>query len=128
MSIELTNKRHHRIRDFVLYIAISLTIIAVIAALLVHGADWDKVSKWLMFLFFTGVVFGYCISQCRSLWNRALFWMFLSCSLLLHSAIIWAIFTRVDHPKPVWMGIGVLELALLLSVAKWLIPSTPSPR
>jgi len=53
MNIELDKKRTHRIRDYVLYLAISFAVVGLILFVGLSHGDHDKFMKWLFFSFYT---------------------------------------------------------------------------
>ena len=53
MNIELDKKRTHRIRDYVLYLAISFAVVGLILLAGLSHRDHDKFMKWLFFSFYT---------------------------------------------------------------------------
>jgi len=127
VPIEVTTNRKHRVRDFILYIAISLAVIGAIFVVALSSVDRNLASKWAFFSVYTLCAFGFFIERSRSLWRKPFFWMFVSCSFLLHCGIIWVFLTRVQHVKSDWLGVSFLEAVLLFTVAKWLVPPTPKP-
>ena len=128
MHIELTEKRRKRVRDFVLYIVISLAIAGTLVALALSDIKEDVVLKLYFFSLYTLVGFGYCIQKCWALRRRNFFWTFLSCAFFLHCSIFWAIFTRIKEPKGDWIASAIAEAAALIVVAKWLLRTTPTPQ
>ena len=127
MSFEPTNKRH-RIRDFVLYFAITLTFAGAVIAAALSDVKQDTIMKWNFFFFYSLIALWAFINGSRAVWSRPLFWMFFSSVLVLHCGILWVILTRVQHLEGAWIAAGVLEAAFLLAIEKWLIPPTPKQR
>jgi len=128
MHIEPTKKRRHRIRDLVLYLAISLAVAGTFVALALLGMSRDKFLKLDFFFFYTLGAFGFFVERSKALLRKPLFWTFLTCSFLLHCGISWLIFARVKHVNSDWIAAGVLEAAFLVAAAKRLFRPTPSPQ
>ena len=128
MNIELDKKRTHRIRDYVLYLAISFAVVGLILLVGLSHGDQDKFMKWLFFSFYTLFVFGYVIEQSRALWKLRSFWLLLGLFLLLHCIVLAAILAHTQHLKAISWVPGFVEVVFLLRSTQWLFRPTPSPR
>jgi hypothetical protein len=129
MQVVPTKNRSHRIRDYVLYLAISFAVVCMIFVIGLSHVDHEKSMKWLFFLFDTPVVFGFVIENSRASWRRNSFWFVTGSLLLLHCLALAVILTHVQHPKGSWLVAAVpLEVAFILNVTRWLLRPTPSPQ
>jgi uncharacterized membrane protein YfcA len=127
MHIETTKNRRHRIRDYVLYVAISFAVVGVVFAGALSHVDQGKFMKWLFSVAYTAFVFGFLIEKSRTLWRRDSFWLVTISFLLLHCIAIAEVLTRVKHVEGGWFGAGILEALFLLNFSRWLLRPTPSP-
>jgi hypothetical protein len=93
-------KKHpHRIRDFVLYIAISLSVVVVIVLAAISGINWGPYSKWILLTLFTCLLFGLRFERSRMLWRRRSFWLTCLLFLAAHLAAWIPIVSRLEHLK-----------------------------
>jgi len=81
-------ERSHRLRDFLLYIAIG-TSLAVLAIILgVHqaktGQKPEVLLKWIGFAVMTLLVFWWAIRTHRPFWANARFWRLLALFAVIH--------------------------------------------
>jgi hypothetical protein len=64
------NRPSHRLRDFCLYIVLSIAIVALVALLAVHQAKTgqrpDVAFRWVAFALNTAFVFGYSLRGART--------------------------------------------------------------
>ena len=127
MHIEPTNNRSHRIRDFVLYIAISFAVVAAMLFVGLSHGDHDKYMKWVFFTFYTSVVFGFVIEQSRALWKLRSFWLLTGLFLLLHCITLAVILAHTQQLKAISFVPGFVEIVFLLRSTQWLIRPTPTP-
>ena len=128
MQIESKQKHSHRIRDFVLYIAISFAVVAVMLFVGLSHGEHDKFMKVGFFFFYTGVVFGFVIEQSKILWKLRSFWILIGLFLLLHCIALATILARTQPPKSISWVPGTVEIVVLLRLTQWLIRPTPSPQ
>jgi hypothetical protein len=89
MPTELTNKRQHRTRDFILYIAISLALIGAIFAVALSSVDQNTAKKWAFFSVYTLCAFGFFIERSQSFWRKPLFWMFVTVRSFCTVELFW---------------------------------------
>lgn len=127
MNIELDKKRTHRIRDYVLYFAISFAVVGLTLFVGLSHGDHDHFMKWLLFSFYTPCVFGYVIEQRRALWNLRAFWLLLGLFLFLHCIALAVILAHTQHLKAISWVPGFVEVVFLLRSTQWLLRPTPSP-
>jgi len=78
----------HRLRDFLLYIAIGVSIAASVILLGVHLAKtWQKPeagTKWIGFFILTLLLFWWTIRAYVPFWNNPRFWKFLVAFAVVH--------------------------------------------
>jgi hypothetical protein len=128
MHIELTKKRRDRIRDYVLYFAITFAFVGVILFVGLSHFDHDKSMKWVFFLFYTLFVFGFLIEQSRALWKLSSFWLLTGLNLLLHCITLAMILAHTPHLKGISWVPGFFEVVFLQRSTQWLLRLTPSPQ
>jgi uncharacterized membrane protein len=81
----------HRIRDFLLYIAIG-TLLAVLAITLgVHqaktGQKPEVLLKWIGFAVMTLLVFWWAVRAYRPFWTNTRFWRLLAVFAVIHTVV-----------------------------------------
>jgi hypothetical protein len=109
--------RRKRVKDFVLYISISLLVTGTFIVMAASGLGETSFLR-LVFLFFMSlVVFGLFIEQNRAQWKNNLFWTTTLICFAVHltvwSVALWHL-TDMDHPGW-WLRIVVpLELAFFI--------------
>jgi hypothetical protein len=128
MNIELSNKPTHRIRDYVLYFAISFAFVGIVVASALLHVDQNKFMKWVFSSAETAFAFGFFIEKSRTFWPRNSFWLLTACFLTLHCIAIAAVLTRVKHAEGGWIAAGFLESIFLVNFSHWLLRTTPSPQ
>lgn len=127
MNIELSKKRTNRIRDYVLYFAISFAVVGIVMASALSHVDETKFMKWVFSCAETAFAFGLFIEKSRTFWPRNSFWLLTACFLAIHCIAIAEVLTHVKHVEGGWIGAGFLESIFLVNFTRWLIPTTPSP-
>ena len=91
------------LKDWLAYIAISVTAVVVIVVAAVYGPEKSPVDpKWVAFAVNTAFVFGYALKIVRPLWTKPKFWAVISGLVLLHAIIGWAIISRIERIPLVW--------------------------
>lgn len=84
-------RRRHRLRDWLLYVAIALAIVSAAGAFGIHqartGGSPDLPMKWLGFAGMTGVVFGYAVKETRALRRSLRFKVVLATLFIVHTAV-----------------------------------------
>jgi TctA family transporter len=128
MNIEPSKKRAHRVRDFILYIAISFAVVAVILFVGLSHGDHEKYKKWVFFTFYTSGVFGFVIEQSRALWKLRSFWLLTGLFLLLHCITLAVILAHMQQLKAISFVPGFVEIVVLRRSIGWLLRPTPTPR
>lgn len=108
-----TRKRSHRVRDYVLYIAISFAVVAIAftAALTGFGRGW---GEWVALGVFTYLVFHYWIRMCKPMWRRRSFWLITSVLFIAHLTIWSSVVRTFGHIPTFWYWVTVpVEVAAL---------------
>ena len=128
IGTSLGSKRSHRLRDYVLYLAISFAVIGAVLFLGLSQDHSNKPMKWFFFLFYTGVVFGSVIEKNGVLWKRRSFWLLTGSLLLLHCTILALILAHTQHLKAVSWIPGYIEIVVLMHSIRWLFRPDSSTR
>jgi hypothetical protein len=119
---EMTQHHRGRAKDLILYVLISLLILAVVFTAAMTGLREDIFMKWLSFVAFTLLLFGYFIADNRSLWKRPQFWIMSGVCFLIHLLGFIVLFAHLTIFKPIWFGlIGLVEMFVLLVLKKYLL-------
>ena len=114
-----------RLRDFLLYIAITLLVLAAIIATTYTGLSDSSFIKIFEFLGFTALLFGYFIADSRRWWRNRNYWVLTGLLFLAHSIVFAILLTRVETFKPIWFGLIVLpEMVGFILCRNWLLPDT----
>ncbi len=102
-----------RVKDFLLYCAIGVSLVALGGLYAVHQAKLGQTSglpvKWLGLAIMTALVFGNAIRYSRHLWALSKFWGFLSVFLIAHLAVGVLFLSRVEK-------IGLIHFAILTPI------------
>src|ERR1700760_4572862 len=95
-------KRPHAVRDFALYLLISLTV----AALILIGAirNWPRslILGGFAFCGITACVFVTLLQTTRRMWKLRLFWPWIGLLLTLHSLILITLIRRDERLGQLW--------------------------
>jgi hypothetical protein len=116
MPIDQNAIRPHtsRQKDFVWYFVIALGITGVALYSLFTGVPWDIFMRWFGLIGLTLVVFGFAISESRSLWNRRSFWIVISSIFIVHCSIcIRLVMSKVNLSGYKLMIACIVELCFL---------------
>jgi Na+/melibiose symporter-like transporter len=119
-----SRQRHRfgRVRDFLLYLAIAISIVALLIVGILHqaktGGSANLPIKWLGFAGTTAVVFGYAIRACRRLWGRQKFWVLLGLFFAVHCGL--GVFVLLRVPTVPLLLYGVLTGPEYLLLAAYL--------
>jgi peptidoglycan/LPS O-acetylase OafA/YrhL len=114
---------HKRLRDFLLYIAIALLVLAAIIATTYTGLSDSSFIKIFEFFGFTALLFGYFIEDSRALWRRGAYWALAGLLLAAHSIAFAVVLTHVETFKPIWFGMIVLpEIVVFVFCRNLLLP------
>ncbi len=117
MSKTRKESRHlrTRIREFALYTAIGLVVLAIVFAVATMKVNEDVFRKWLAVAIFTPFLFGYFIADSRSFWKKSQFWMMCGGCFAVHLLGFAVLFQYVAVFKPIWVGlISLIEMAILV--------------
>lgn len=93
--------RWGRARDFLLYVAIAISIVILAFAYAFHlaktGGSQYSTLKWLGFAGITAIVFGNAIRSCgrQGLWRRRKFWVLLGLFFAVHCVLGVVLLMRV---------------------------------
>lgn len=105
--------RSARVRDFLLYIAISVLLVIAIALYAFHEGKRGNTSglpvKWLGFAMMTAFVFGNAIRFCMHFWSVRKLWVSLGLLLIFHCIMGLLILSRVAQ-------IGLVHFAIFTPV------------
>ncbi len=83
--------RSHRVRDFLLYIAIGMLLAVLAITLGVHqaktGQKPEALLKWIGFGVMTLLVFWWAIRAYRPFWTNTRFWRLLAVFAVIHAVL-----------------------------------------
>lgn len=113
--------RPHEVRDFLIYTAVGLLVVAVIIGYAEYsarkGTEPDFKNDWSVATATAALVFGYAIRdrwRLRKMWSFWVSWLGL---LIAHFAVLLRIFSRVERVPLLLIGvIGPLEIFIVLPV------------
>jgi uncharacterized membrane protein len=114
-------KRSHKVRDFLLYIAIAVSLVALVGLLGVHqaktGQKPEVLLKWIGFAVLTVLVFWWVIRAYRSFWANARFWRFIALFGAIHAVLGIGLLLRITVVSFLpFVAITPLEYLLLSAV------------
>jgi cell division protein FtsW (lipid II flippase) len=127
MTIDHKQPPRHRVRDYLLYIAISLALVGMIFALARSNVPEPAFKKWFAFAFYTAFVFGFVIEKSRAARRKRAFWIFMVVVLAIQYCVFLMFIPRVDKANLVWIAASIAEVYILRRIANWLVRPTPSP-
>ena len=107
--IERKVNKRHRIRDLIIYIAISLAIVGSVPILIHFKVDSDATTKWGGLVFFTGVLFGNFIDKSRRFLRSPNFWLLVVSLLAVHLAAFMVLLLHVGEWRAPWFIAMILE-------------------
>jgi hypothetical protein len=115
----MNNSRPKRLKDFSIYILVSVICVASIIAAAVEGVPEQKFMPWFGFALFTSFLFGQFILKSRRVWEKKSFWLVTGLFLLMHVVT----FTKLLHAgREVsggeWLLLVVIEMAVLIIFRK----------
>ncbi len=115
-------KRPHRLRDLLLYVLITFSVLALIYVFATNGwgMGW---GRWVLLSLFTLFILYFWIKESRPLWRRKSFWTISVLLFTLHSA--WWI-TTMRHSlnsQPTWLT-SLIELSVFLAIARSMQPQS----
>ena len=100
-------RRQHRMRDYALYVVISLI---VVVASIAFFYIWPGSFKEFGAMVSTIGIFGFFVSETRKLWQRWRFWGLFLVLIAAHSLVLYVFVFRVsDVPGFTWTAICVGE-------------------
>jgi hypothetical protein len=116
--------RTHRVRDFLLYIVISLAIVGLVGLFAVHAAKTgqriDGAFKWMGFVLNTAFVFGSSIKVVRPLVRRRKLWAIMAVLFLLHGIIGALAVSQIERIPLIWyVPLDVVEITVITRVITW---------
>jgi hypothetical protein len=103
----------NRVRDFALYIAISLAVGAVAILLGRSHLSLGAISQWFGLAFYSAVLYGIFISANWYARRQRHFWLVTILAFCVHAATFAAIIVNVPQWRPIWSAVMFLELPLL---------------
>ena len=89
-----------RVRDYVLYLAISFVFVLMVL-ILGSNLSLEASTQIMSLVFFTGILYGAFIFYNKSYWTRS-FWILTAILLVTHSALFIALVAKVPHWRPIW--------------------------
>ena len=114
--------RSGRARDFLLYVAIAISVVSLAFVFAFHlaktGGSQYSTLKWLGFAGITAIVFGNAIRSCRRLWRRRKFWVLLGLFFAVHSGLGVILLMRVVTAP--WVLYAVLAGPEYVVLARYL--------
>jgi hypothetical protein len=103
-----------RIRDFVLYIAISFAFVAMLIVVARTGVSHDVYIRWGGLALNTSILFGYFIADSRQFFLRWQYWILTAVLLSVHLAGFIVVLTHVQEWKLIWFMVMFLEYPMLV--------------
>ena len=126
--------RSGRLRDFIVYIAISVLCCVLVMFLATRDIPKDQIMGWIGFIVFTSLTFGFFVEKSKYAWGKRLFWILTGTVISIHSIA----FTRLlvlgnSIPLSRFILVSLFEMAFLVVVRNVvfgykLSPSASSPR
>ncbi|MBS1852390.1 MAG: hypothetical protein JST79_15900 [Acidobacteria bacterium] len=119
--------RSGRIKDWLLYVAISILIVISIWMFAMHqariGDSPNLPLKWLGFAGMTVIIFGNAIRAYRRFWGRRRFWLFLGLFSSVHSCLGVIVLLRVAVPLWLYAVLTGPEYLLLAAYLDYFLNS-----
>jgi len=103
-----------RLRDFVLYIAISLAVAAAAIGVAQANVSHDAFIRCGGLIMNTSLLFGYFIADSRNLWRKWSFWVMTTALLSVHLIAFALVLTHVSEWKLIWFLLMYLEMPVLI--------------
>ena len=105
-----------RLRDFVVYVAISVAFVVLLAVGEIKHPSWFD-WKWIAFALNTAVFCGYVVHWFQNVWRLPKFWLALFSLLALHSLGFVSVLHSIEHFPLIWYAVLVpLELQAAIVV------------
>jgi hypothetical protein len=110
-----------RIRDFVLYILISLAVVVAIVLYAEYGPEAELSDfRWGALVCMALVTFGYPLKWYRSSWHAWQFWCAFGFLVVAHFTVYILALRRVEQFGVLWFAIlNPLEWAVICPVLDW---------
>jgi hypothetical protein len=127
MVMPQQQERSHRIRDFLIYVAIGTALAVFAITLGVHQAKTaqrpEGLLKWIGFGVMTSLVFWWTIRAYRPFWTNAGFWRLLALFAMVHVVLGTGLLLRTTMVSlfPL-VVVAPLEYLLLSSCLSFLMP------
>ena len=106
-----------KLKDLLLYVALSTLIIGVISAMFYAGMSPDFFVKWIGFAIMTALLFGVFIENSGAFLRKNLFWLLFMAFLIVHCAAWAIILTHAKIWKFIWFYPMIIE-ALIFQFGK----------
>lgn len=118
-KVSVKSGQSKRLRDFSIYMLISIICIGSILVAAVEGVPERKFASWFGFVLFTVFLFGQFISSSRRERNRRSFWLVTGLFFLAHVTT----FTELIHTGGQitvgeWFLVVMIEMAVLILVRR----------
>ena len=102
-----------RTRDFFLYVAIGIAVIAAILFFAHRPVNHDAFIRWGGLAFNTVVLYGYFVANSRLFLRKWSFWAMTTIFLCMHLAAFGILLVHVDEWKLIWFVVMALEYPVL---------------
>ena len=105
-----------RLRDFVVYVVISVAVVVLLAAAEIRHPAWLD-WKWIAFALNTTALCGYVVHWFRNVWRLPKFWLILFSLLVLHCLGFVSVLTAIEHLPLIWYALLVpfeLQIAIVV--------------
>jgi hypothetical protein len=124
---QLTGRR--KALDFLVYLAVSICIVLLITWYAMHAARIGGPSelplKWLGFIAFSLLAFGYPARNFRRFWGRREFWFVFLGLMAAHLGITIPLLMKTGEMSLVSYALGaVLESSLIVGCLSWALSRT----
>jgi tellurite resistance protein TehA-like permease len=121
-TINLREHRKSRVRDLILYLLISLTVVAAVIGYAESGLNWNAFMKWGVLALFTAFLLYQLIKMGRPLWREKAFWALTAAFLSIHLLGFALLLNRVENFKPVWFALIIFAEFRAFSLGlRWMI-------
>ena len=106
-----------RLRDFGVYIAISVVGCGLVMFLATRDTSKDQIMAWVGFILFTGLTFGYFVEKSKSAWGKGSFWILTGTVISAHTIFFMRLLVLGKAiPLSHVILVSLLEMAFLLIV------------
>jgi hypothetical protein len=113
-----------RVRDYVIYVAISLAVGAVAIGLGRSSLSLRAANEYFGLAFYSAIVYGVFISANWSSRRLPRFWLVTTAAFCLHGAVFVAIIVKIPYWRPIWNLVMFLELPVLERVRAQFAPES----